>query len=136
MRLPIKKYVLNETVTEEVLKSCGFKYKNDGSVLGINTPLYYFFKYLIDDIELHIEISINQDKTLSFDDFDNVLLLDDDFCQPYHPFYKEEVDTPFINEVIQKYNEAMDELVNEGILKEVTKEIVETSKNSMSRKRT
>ena len=47
-----------------------------------------------------------------------VIVLDDDFCQPYYPFYDETQDFKMVNLVIRKYNEAMDELVSLGILNE------------------
>ncbi|MBR5662494.1 MAG: hypothetical protein IKX00_02440 [Bacilli bacterium] len=122
MRKTIKEYTLNENLTEETLKSNGFKYNNEGSVTTAKLPLYFYYKYIEDEIELFVEIGIKEDGTFMFDTFDNVLVLDDDFCQPYHPFYRDDVDTPFVNKVIEKYNEAMDELVSMGILKEKTKE--------------
>ena len=126
MRPEIKKYGLKENITEEDLKKCGFTYSIDGSIKKITTPRYFYFKYLIDEIELFVEIGINEDGTFTFDDFDTVMVLDDDFCQPYTPFYKEDADFPFSNSVIIKYNEAMDELVSKGILSvKIDKELVE-----------
>lgn len=48
-----------------------------------------------------------------WDDFNFVLVLDDDFGQPYTPFYGENYkkdiqDFPFLEFVIEKYNEFMD----------------------------
>lgn len=50
---------------------------------------------------------------VEWDDFDFVLVLDDDFGQPYTPFYgknykKDIQDFPCLEFVIEKYNEFMD----------------------------
>ena len=122
MRTQIKKYVLNKNLTEQILIDNGFKYANDKSDSGIYGPVYFYFKTLYDDIELHVEIGINDDGTLSFNDTKNVLVFDDECGQMYHPFYREDVDTPYVNSVIAGYNEAMDYLASKGILKEKTME--------------
>ena len=116
MKPEIKKYELSEKLTIKKLKKNNFK--EGGFVKEIPSPKYYYNENLIDDIELHIEISINPDETFNFDDFDNVLILDENFCQPYFPFYENKKGFPFLNKVIIEYNKAMDELVKKGILKE------------------
>ena len=118
--MKIKKYKLNENVSIETLKKNGFK--EGGFMNEVPSPKYKYNKYLVDDIELCIEISVNEDKSLSFDDFNNVLVLDDEFCQPYTDFYNtqnpDSIVSGYLNRVISKYNEEMDELVKKGILQE------------------
>lgn len=67
------------------------------------------FINLYDSIELHITIKTNP---IKFDDFEDTLVLDDDFCQPYTPFYgdnykKDVKDFPFLEKVIDRYNQVM-----------------------------
>ncbi|MBQ9023629.1 MAG: hypothetical protein IJ105_00235 [Bacilli bacterium] len=121
MKPEIKKYILNDNLTINKLKKNNFK--EGGFIKEIPSPKYYYYKRLIDDIELHIEISVNNDETFNFDDFDNIIVLDDSFCQPYTPFYESKKGFSFLNKVIIEYNKAMDELVEKGILKEKQLEI-------------
>lgn len=116
MKPKIKKYELNDNVTIKKLEKNNFN--KGGFMKKIKSPKYYYNKYLVDDIELHIEIGINPDKTLSFDDYDNIIVLDDNFCQPYYPFYEEKKGFKFLNKVILEYNNTMDEFVKNGIFKE------------------
>lgn len=112
MREQIKRYELNKDVTVEKLKENGFK--EGGIMKELVSPKYHLNKCLVDDIEMLIEI----DTTLAFDDTENILVLDDDFCQAYGEFYNKEADDPFLNKVITKYNQVMDELVDKGIFHE------------------
>ena len=70
----IKRYELSEDVTVEQLESLGFN-KFNKDVDGQSVTYYNKFSQLYKDIELFIDIIINEDGTLSFDDCDNVLLL-------------------------------------------------------------
>ena len=90
MRKKIKNYKLTEDISIEKIKEIGFK--KGGFMKEIPSPKYTYRKSLLDEIELCIEISVNEDNSLSFDDFNNILVLDEDFCQPYIPFYDEKVD--------------------------------------------
>ena len=112
MREQVKRYELNNDVTIEKLKENGFK--DGGFMIGLTSPKYHLIKYLVDDIEMRIEI----DATLAFNDSENILILDEDFAQPYRAFYNRELDFPFLNKVITKYNKVMDELVDKGIFHE------------------
>lgn len=114
MNKKIKRYDLNNITVEDLIKN-EFKYCETGVINSIKTPRYFYIKFLCDEIELIIEIGINENGTLSFDDYENVLLIDDDFGQPYNPFYRD-TEFPFLDKVINKYNEAMDDLVKKGIL--------------------
>ena len=70
-----------------------------------------FRKYLKGSVELNV--AFPQDLS-EWNDFDFVLVLDDDFCQPYTPFYGFlNGDTklfPFLAEVVKAYNEVMGSL--------------------------
>lgn len=102
-------YKLKESITEEDLFSLGFKdaswnsnYKNQ-DVVGKTINLH-------DSIDLSIYIKTNP---MEFDDFEDTLLLDFDFGQPYTPFYgdnykKKIGDFDFLQKVISRYNQAMD----------------------------
>ena len=114
----IKRYELSLTDKNELVKKLtklGFK---EGSWLkeynGREVMSRYFC--LVDDIELHITFDIGQ---MKFDDFDDVLVLDDNFCQPYTSFYTtDNLKTfSFLEKVIKAYNRNMDTLVDAGILK-------------------
>ena len=113
MKPIIKRYKLNENLTKEKLLKNGFK--EGGFLKEIPYPKYYYYKLLTDDIELHIEINENIDKTLNFDD-NNIVILDNNFCQPYYPFYENENGFLYLNKVIIEYNKCMDNLVSKGIL--------------------
>lgn len=67
------------------------------------------------EYEISIIIAFDSSNLESWNDFDNVLVLDEDFCQPYTPFhgdnYKKEVsDFPFLEWVISEYNALFDSL--------------------------
>lgn len=114
----IKRYELaitDKEKLEEKLKKLGFK---EGSWLdkykGKKVMSSVFF--LGEDIELHITFNTEE---MKFDDYDDVLVLDDNFCQPYGPFYNEDnlKVFSFLEKVIKAYNRSMDTLVDAGILK-------------------
>lgn len=112
----IKKYELADGITSDVLVNNGFtmfsKNQDGQEVMYYNTwaPLHK-------DVEVFIDIIINPDGTLSFDDYENVLVIDDAYGQPYTPFYDNKP-FQFLSIVIMKYNEVMDKLVTSGVLKE------------------
>ena len=73
---------------------------------------YYFIIPLCDDISL--DIAFPNDLN-NWDDYDYVLVLDEMFGQPYTPFYyklknPKEVPGNFLQTIINKYNEKMNEL--------------------------
>lgn len=111
----INHYKLKENVTKELLLENGFR--EGGWLKEIPNPKVLFVRNLCNSIEIHIEINT---ETMEFDDFNNILVLDDDFCQPYGPFY-EDSDKVFENcaKVRNKYNKVMDELVSKNILEKI-----------------
>lgn len=78
----------------------------------INKSSRYFKTVcLADPVELNVGFNTVDD----WDDFEYVLILDDDFGQPYTPFYgdnygKEISDFEFLQKVIRRYNEEMDKI--------------------------
>lgn len=114
----VKRYKLADISKEELvekLKKLDFKkgswqnkYK-DKNVMSKCFPL-------CKSIEVHITIDIDK---LNFNDSDDVLVLDDDFCQAYTPFYNyEKLNTSFafLFNVVKAYNRVMDILVSAGVL--------------------
>lgn len=71
---------------------------------------------LIENIELHITFDID---SMKWDDYEDTLVLDDDFCQAYSPFYNDKMDFgfPFLAKVVRAYNNVMDRFVDVGLLK-------------------
>lgn len=116
MKPIIKRYELISNITEDILIKNGFKKVE--LIEKKPNSIYHYYKLLTDDIELNIEINENRDKSFTFDDSENIIVLDNNFCQPYYPFYENEKGFPYLNQVIIEYNKAMDELIKKGILKE------------------
>ena len=79
MRKPIKRYELADNVTLEALKKARFR--GGGILNAVPNPKFCYLKYILDEIQIIVEISRNEDNTFSFDDQKNVIVLDDDFCQ-------------------------------------------------------
>ena len=64
------------------------------------------------DLEFTIYVSFPKDLT-QFDDFDYVLVLDEDFAQPYTPFYNsfgKDVKHEYVAAVIEAYNNFMNSI--------------------------
>lgn len=104
-------YRLKDEITRERLIELGFK---DGSWLteDKNTECVSKSIMLGNDIELNLVIKTNP---MEFDDYEDVLVLDGDFCQPYTPFYgdsykKNIKDNAFLMNVVKRYNEEMNKL--------------------------
>lgn len=102
-------YKLKDNITRRDLIELGFKEGNWQSkykdIECVSKSIMLF-----GDINLNICIKTNP---MEFDDYEDVLMLDDAFCQPYTPFYgdnykKEIAGFRFLEKVIDKYNEAMD----------------------------
>ena len=69
---------------------------------------YSTFKGLTDDIS--VSIAFPEDLT-AWDDFDHVLVMDDECCQPYGPFYNiEEKQFAYALNVVGNYNKFMNTL--------------------------
>ena len=115
-RVPLhekKNFSLSDDISIDKLIDAGFKL--GGWIKDVEGPKYYICKNLIGDIEIQLEISV-KDNYYEFDDFKNIYVIDDNFCQPYIPFYTSDYGFAFLNDVIDKYNDFMDNLVNKNIL--------------------
>lgn len=114
MHPSIKQYKLKPNTTRENLLNAGFK--DGGWQMQFCNPKVSYTTTLIDSIELHIEIITYP--PIDFDCINNVLILDEDFCQPYSPFYGD-IEFEYLNKVIHRYNEVMDRFVKKGIFEYV-----------------
>ena len=104
----INTYRLKDGITAEDLDKLGFK---SGSWQGKykNIECMSTFVGLHGRMELNLTIRTN---SIEFDDFEDALVLDDVFGQPYTAFYgknyKGDVkDFPFLEKVINRYNNVM-----------------------------
>ena len=125
--MKIKRFKLKDNVTRDDLIELGFR--NGGSWIKKDAELFLSrcfeyketeFEYSISIFEYSISIAFSSDIN-DWNDFDNVLVLDEDFCQPYTPFYgdnygKDITDFPTLENTIFKYNEFMSSL---GIFEEI-----------------
>ena len=107
-----KSYKLKYTPTEEQLIKAGAKC--GGSWIDKSSKLHISKSFILPeyDFEFSIDICFKPDIS-DWNDFDNVLVLDEDFIQPYTPFYgdnykKEVSNFPCLEHCIGKYNEFMD----------------------------
>lgn len=125
--MKIKKFKLKDNITEKDLIALGFK--NGGSWVKKDAELclsVYFEYNDMFEYSIHIAFSSNIN---DWNDFDNILVLDEDFCQPYTPFYgdnygKDVHDFPVLENVITRYNEVMSSL---GIFEEIIEDNSETT---------
>lgn len=118
--MKIKRFKVKDGVTKEDLIALGFA--SGGTWVKKDAKLFRcrIFEYTPTHFEYSISIVFGDDIN-DWNDFDNVLILDEDFCQPYTPFYgdnfgKEIYDFPSLENVIYRYNKFMSEL---GIFEEV-----------------
>ncbi|MBR2997498.1 MAG: hypothetical protein IKF37_00280 [Bacilli bacterium] len=122
MREVTKRYEKCEKATVTKLLESGFKQVKD--LDGAPTATFSYTKELLDEIDIIVEIDIFE----KFDDTRHVQVFDNYGGGLFNPFYDEERDYPFLNELIKEYNRAMDNLVNEGVLKpkklEQTKKLI------------
>jgi hypothetical protein len=72
--------------------------------------------------EFSFDVAIDLDDLKSWNDFDNLEVIDDDFGQPYYAFFRAQDSGhsfPFLDMIIKKYENQMNKLVKAKILKEV-----------------
>lgn len=118
--MKIKRFKLSDDVTREKLIELGAReggtWVKDDAELFLSKDVYY--KPF--DFEFSIDIAFTSN-IHNWNDFDNVLVIDDDFGQPYTPFYhdnygKDITGFPALELVIKTYNEYLSSL---GIFEEV-----------------
>ena len=110
-----KSYKLKYIPTREQLIKLGAR--SGGIWISQYTELYFSltreFPDSCGDFSIYIGFPDFEKGLAEWDDFNYVLVLDDDFGQPYTPFYGENYkkdiqDFPCLEFVIEKYNEFMD----------------------------
>ena len=110
-----KSYKLKYIPTKEQLIKLGAR--PGGIWINQNSDLYISitreFPDSCGDYIIYIGFPDFEEGLVEWDDFNFVLVLDDDFGQPYTPFYgknykKDIQDFPCLECVIEKYNEFMD----------------------------
>lgn len=99
----IKRYKLKDSITKEQLLKMGCKesenlsYICKGAVLGKTNCIDIHFTYphigrngktkqIKATSEFDVDIAFT-DNIQNWNDFDNIIVLDSDWCQPYYPFY-------------------------------------------------
>lgn len=130
--MKINRYKLSDRVSKEnrgALLLAGFRSgswrrKDNHDWMSASMVLY-------DEITIEIDIDLT---TLEWDDFNNVLVLDCDFGQPYVPFYHylngEIKMFPVLEKVVKEYNRLMEILVSKGIFVPAeTKDKIEMDSN-------
>ena len=115
--MKIKQFKLREGVTLEDLKK--EKWLEPGGTWMQKDSVLCGFKYMDEDITLNIAFPEDLSK---WDDFMYVELIDEDFGQPYTPFYgdnygKDITNFPFLEKIIKIYNKYMSSF---DFLEEVT----------------
>lgn len=121
------RYEINTSVTEDQLIESGFK---KGYWLASCEPDYvenhwYSKNYMLDaKAEIDMTVAINITRLNEWNDFDGIEVIDDDFGQPYQPFYEYREkhgkhliagQFPFLEKVYRVYEKEMDSLVEQGI---------------------
>ena len=108
-----KSYKMKYTPTEEKLIR-ELRARNGGSWIDKKSKLYISKIFILPEHDFEFSINICfKDDISDWNDFDNVLVIDEDFLQPYSPFYgnnykKEISNYPCLEYCIEKYNEFMD----------------------------
>lgn len=108
--MKINRYKLKDGVTKDDLLKLGFR--PGGTYIKEDADIAWF-RTLVDSISLNIAFPEDISK---WNDFDYVIVLDDDFGQPYTPFYSHYEDDEdsecfdFLRKVITAYNKVMDSL--------------------------
>lgn len=106
----IKHYKLKDGIDAEFLLKNGCK---EGGSYVQEDAKYVIFRPLHGSIT--VDIAFPEDLS-KWNDDDYILVIDEDFGQPYGPFYKFyaqkriEGYSPFLTKVMKKYNEVMDSL--------------------------
>lgn len=114
MGLKIKRFKLKEgRPTQEDLEKYHFR---EGGSWIIKDAKWFVSKIIrkedkrYQDYEDSFNLAFKEDLN-DFNDFDNILVLDEEFCQPYTPFYAyldgKAEPFPFLVWVISEYNEWM-----------------------------
>lgn len=125
MREIIKRYELDDNLTMDKMDKSEFMRLRESEEYPVIR--YYYSRELCDSIEVQITIDpFNHILHDEFDDKKDIQIYDSFNERIFDPFYDEERDYPFLNDLIKEYNRTMDLLVEKGIFKE--KKIENTKK--------
>lgn len=112
----INRYKLKDVIaTSDLIK---YHARSGGTWINKEADVFfskvlYIQTYRHTKAEISVEIAFKRDLQ-DWNDFDNILVCDEDFCQPYTPFYSYldgQIESfPFLDTVIQKYNEYMNSI--------------------------
>ena len=110
----VNKYRIKDNVTKDnivaELKEKHLPICEAGTYISKDAK-FHTFKTLVGSIEVEVAFPENLS---AWDSFDHVLVMDDDFGQPYDPFYEADENEkrrfPFVLNVIGQYNEFMNSL--------------------------
>lgn len=129
-RYELSDYFLSLTTGEQIglLTNTGFKkgFWREPKKLSHYWMTYHFclFNSKKERIsyEFSFDVAIDLYNLKSWNDFDNLEVIDDDFGQPYNAFFRAQDSGhsfPFLDMIIDKYENQMSKLVESKILKEV-----------------
>lgn len=110
--MKIKHFSLKDGTTRQELLDFGFK-PGGSWVTGEKADLYYENIFKIKKSKFSFSVTIVINKELSdWNDYDNILVLDESFLQPYTAFYSIEKDgdipdIPVLEQVVKQYNKFM-----------------------------
>lgn len=114
MREPVKNYELNSAVLSyPMFIKAGFTSTKPDEEHEHGT--YYYSEVLADNIE--VQITIDRLQPFHFDENTDVLVYDNQYTRVFTAFYDEDRDYPFGNDIIKRYNEVMDSLIEKKIFK-------------------
>ena len=117
MTMRIKHYKLKDGVTRDYLIKCGCK--EGGTWITKDADIFIskdFVKKGKGGLYFEMSIGIAFSSDLSkWDDFKNILVMDEAFCQPYTPFYGDNYGAeikgfPALEWTIQQYNDWLSSL--------------------------
>lgn len=129
-RYELSNFFLSLTIAEQIvlLNETGFKEgfwreskKSDHYWMTYHFCLFNSKKERI-SYEFSFDVAIDLDDLNSWNDFDNLEVIDDDFGQPYNAFFKAQDSGrsfSFLDMIIEKYENRMSKLVEAKILEEV-----------------
>lgn len=122
--MKIKRYKLKPNITKEQLEKYGYKdggswvFKGCKHFISKYFHINYLYKYAKNktrkcSFNFSVDIGFTDDIN-NWNDCDNVIVLDEDFLQPYTPFYanfeNDVTNFPCLEKTVETYNDYMDSL--------------------------
>lgn len=115
--MKINRYKLRDDITKEYLEDLPYYKKGEAIWIAKDLVGYIPKCIMYKDLEVDVDIGFKED-IHDWNDFDNIIALDDDFGQLYTPFYKEEyfdkgeeiTNFHYLEEFVKRYNKYMDSL--------------------------